>query len=127
MNNDEEQLATIKKPGEIEKISDEEFERRVLNIAQSKRDICWWAENFFRIVSLNVGLTKIKLYQKQKELLYSLVNNDRNIVLASRQVGKCVFKDARLTLRNKKTGKEETITIEQFFDRIAQKSNSITT
>jgi hypothetical protein len=33
MNNDEEQLATIKKLGEIEKISDEEFERRVLNIA----------------------------------------------------------------------------------------------
>ena len=122
MNNDEEQLATIKKPGEIEKISDEEFERRVLNIAQSKRDICWWAENFFRIVSLNVGLTKIKLYQKQKELLYSLVNNDRNIVLASRQVGKCVFKDTVITIRNKKTGITQNITIEDFFKLVAQQS-----
>lgn len=103
---DDEQLATIKKPGEIEQISSDEFERRVLNIARAKRDICWWAENFFRIVSLNVGLSKIKLYQKQKELLYALVNNDRNIVLASRQVGKCVFKDTSITVRNKKTHKE---------------------
>ena len=36
---DNEQLATIKKPGEIERVSNEEFERRVLNIAKSKRDI----------------------------------------------------------------------------------------
>ena len=119
---EEEQLATIKKPGEIENISNEEFERRVLNIAHAKRDICWWAENFFRIVSLNVGLTKIKLYQKQKELLYALVNNDRNIVLASRQVGKCVFKDSIITIRNKKTGITQNITIEDFFKLVAQKS-----
>ena len=118
---EEEQLATIKKPGEIENISNEEFERRVLNIAHAKRDICWWAENFFRIVSLNVGLTKIKLYQKQKELLYALVNNDRNIVLASRQVGKCVFKDTIITIRNKKTGITQNITIEDFFKLAAQK------
>lgn len=119
---DEQQLATIKRPGEIEKISNEEFERRVLKIAQAKRDICWWAENFFRIVSLNVGLTKIKLYQKQKELLYALVKNDRNIVLASRQVGKCVFKDSIITIRNKKTGITQNITIEDFFKLVAQQN-----
>lgn len=87
----------------------------MLNIAHSKRDICWWAENFFRIVSLNVGLTKINLYPKQKELLYTLVNNDRNVILASRQVGKCVFKDSIITIRNKNTGIVQNITIEDFF------------
>ena len=56
---EDEQLATIKKPGEIDRVSTEEFERRVRDIAKAKRDICWWAENFFRIVSLNVGLSKI--------------------------------------------------------------------
>lgn len=114
-----EQLATIKHPGEVEKISNEEFQRRVLNIARSKRDICWWAENFFRIVSLNVGLTKINLYPKQKELLYTLVNNDRNVILASRQVGKCVFKDSIITIRNKKTGIVQNIMIEDFFNHTA--------
>ena len=82
------ELASIKKPGDVEKVTKEEFETRIRNIAHSKRDICWWAENFFRIVSLNTGLTKIKLYPKQQDLLRALVNNDRSIVLASRQVGK---------------------------------------
>lgn len=123
--NDNEQLATIKKPGEIERISNEEFERRILTIAKCKRDICWWAENFFRIVSLNVGLTTIKLYQKQKELLQTLVKNDRNIVLASRQVGKCVFKDTIITIRNKKTGITQNITIEDFFKLAAKQQNTI--
>lgn len=80
----ETELASIKKPGEVEQVSKEEFEIRIRNIAHSKRDICWWAENFFRIVSLNTGLTKIKLYPKQRDLLKALVNNDRSIVLASR-------------------------------------------
>ena len=84
----ETELASIKKPGDVEQITKEEFETRIRNIAHSKRDICWWAENFFRIVSLNTGLTKIKLYPKQQDLLRALVNNDRSIVLASRQVGK---------------------------------------
>ena len=84
----ETELASIKKPGDVEQVTKEEFETRIRNIAHSKRDICWWAENFFRIVSLNTGLTKIKLYPKQQDLLRALVNNDRSIVLASRQVGK---------------------------------------
>lgn len=58
----EQQLATLKKPNEVEHISREEFEFRVKSIAHAKRDIGWWAENFFRIVSLNTGLGTIKLY-----------------------------------------------------------------
>lgn len=60
----DQELATVKKPNTVEKISKAEFERRVKIIAQSKRDIVWWAENFFRIVSLNTGLGLIKLYEK---------------------------------------------------------------
>lgn len=84
----EQELATIKKPGEVDKVSKEEFENRILTIAHAKRDIVWWAENFFRIVSLNTGLGVIKLYEKQKDLLRHFVNNDRCITLASRQTGK---------------------------------------
>ena len=86
-NNNE--LATIKKPNEpLEYSSREEFEQMIKDIAHAKRDIVWWAENFFRIVSLNTGLGIIKLYQRQKEMLYHLVKHDRSIVLASRQTGK---------------------------------------
>ena len=83
------ELATIKKPDQSENISKEEFERRITSIVHSKRDISWWAENFFRIVTLDKGLQVIKLYPKQKELLQFLIDNNRTIVLATRQAGKC--------------------------------------
>ena len=62
----EQELASIKKPNHVDRISREEFEFRIKSIAHAKRDIAWWAENFFRIVSLNTGLGVIKLYPKQK-------------------------------------------------------------
>ena len=69
MNIDEQQLATIKKPGEIERISDAEFQRRVLEIAKCKRDIVYFAEKYFRVINLDKGLHIIKLYDIQKEFL----------------------------------------------------------
>ena len=104
----------IKKPNFIERISDEEFQHRIKSIAHAKRDIAWWAENFFNIVTLDKGLQKIKLYDKQKELLKHMLDNDKSIVLSARQTGKCVFKDTYIKIRNKKTGKEQLITIEDF-------------
>ena len=59
---DENQLASIKKPNAVEKISKAELEARIRALANSKRDIIWWANNFFRIVTLDKGLTIIKLY-----------------------------------------------------------------
>jgi len=59
---EEEQLATIKKPGEIENISDAEFQRRILEIAKCKRDIVYFAEKYYRVISLDKGLHIIKLY-----------------------------------------------------------------
>ena len=115
-NNDE--LATLNKPNQlITARNKEEFEQMIMAIARSKRDIVWWAENFFRIVSLNTGLSIIKLYDKQKQMLRHLVENDRNIVLSSRQTGKCVQYDSHVKIRNKKTGQIETIEIGKLFDR----------
>ena len=81
-NND---LAT---EAEVDFCTREEAVARYQAILKSKRDIAWWAEHFFRIIPASGGLQTIKLYQKQKELLYQLVSENRNIVLASRQVGK---------------------------------------
>ena len=52
------------------------------------KDIVWWAENFFRIITLDKGLTTIKLYPKQKELLNFIVGNNRICLLSCRQTGK---------------------------------------
>ena len=95
MADDKEQLATIKKPGEVEHISDEEFERRALEIARCKRDIVHFAETYYRVISLDKGLHVIKLYDVQKEFLRFLVNNNKVICVSGRQQGKstiyCIY------------------------------------
>lgn len=113
-----EQLSHIKKVGETDRISKEEFEHRIAEIAACKRDICYFAEKYFRIISLDKGLHIIKLYEKQKELLRFFVNENRCLTLASRQTGKCVFKDSKITVRNRETGEIEELTIEEFYNRL---------
>ncbi len=87
-NNQPETGIGVKKANQIEYISKDEWEARIKAIAQSKRDIVWWAEQFFHIITLDKGLTKIKLYDKQKGLLKHITDNNRIVTLASRQTGK---------------------------------------
>ena len=85
---EEEQLATIKKPGIVEHLTKEQFEHRVCEIVKCKRDISYFAEKYFKIINLDKGLMTIKLYDKQKELLKYFVDEKRCIVLAARQSSK---------------------------------------
>ena len=119
--NENKQLSHIKKVGEIDNISREEFEFRIQEIARCKRDICYFAEKYFRIISLDKGLHIIKLYEKQKALLRFFVNENRCLTLASRQTGKCVVKDTKITVKNKKTGKIEELAIEKFYNKFSDK------
>jgi hypothetical protein len=50
----------------------------------------------------------------QYDMIDLMQNNDRAILLASRQMSKCVTKDAKITVRNDKTGEEMELTIEEF-------------
>lgn len=93
--NDNEELASIKKPGEVEQVSKEEFERRIREIAKCKRDIVYFAEHYYRVINLDKGLHIIKLYDVQKEFLKFLVDNNKVICCSGRQQGKstiyCIY------------------------------------
>jgi hypothetical protein len=43
-------------------------------------------------------------------------NSERSILLASRQMSKCVTGDSMITVRNDKTGQEMKISIEEFHE-----------
>jgi hypothetical protein len=60
----------------------------VKDLKKCKRNLLYFAENFFTIINLDRGREKIKLFACQKKVLRSLRDNRFNIVLASRQVGK---------------------------------------
>lgn len=68
-----------------------EFEYTTKQINQLKkaaRNLLYFAENFFYIVSLDEGRQKIKLHSAQKRALRKMRDNRFFILLASRQIGK---------------------------------------
>lgn len=119
-------LATIKKPNEpLGAKTREEFEEMILEIAKCKRDIVYFAENYYRVINLDKGLHVIKLYDIQKEFLRYLVKNDKVICCSGRQQGKCVFRNTKIKIRNKKTGEIQEIEIEKFYDLIKDIENNV--
>lgn len=52
----------------------------------------------------------------QHDMLDLMQNNERSILLASRQMSKCVTGDSMITVRNDKTSEEMEISIEEFHE-----------
>ena len=110
------ELSTIKKPGKTEFISKDEYYERVKEIVRCKKDIVYFAENYYRVVHPAKGLHIIKLYDVQKDFLRFLTGNNKVICVSGRQQGKCVFKNTIITIKNKKTGEKQQISMEKFFE-----------
>ncbi len=87
------------------------------DLKKCRKDIIYFAENFFYIVNLDKGKMKIPLYKYQKRILRSLRDNRYVITTASRQCGKCFLDDTMLTVRNKKTGEVMKISAGNFYNR----------
>lgn len=83
-----EELASIKKAGETEILTPEQFKERALELKRCREDILYFCRKYFKISSLGQGLITLDPYPKQEELLRFIQDNNRSIVCASRQVGK---------------------------------------
>ena len=60
----------------------------IKELKKCKKNILYFAENFFHIVNLDRGREKISLFKCQKRVLRTLRDNRFNVVLSSRQAGK---------------------------------------
>lgn len=87
-------------------------------IEKCKKDILHFAENYFYIVDPDEGKVLIPLFKYQKKLLKSFRKNRYNIVLSSRQSGKCFTGNTKIKIRNKTTGEIEEIEAEKFYNSI---------
>lgn len=65
----------------------------IKDIEKCKRNILYFAENFFYITNLDQGKIKIELHAYQKRILRSLRDNRFVILLSSRQSGKALALD----------------------------------
>lgn len=86
-------------------------------------DPVYWAEKYIKIVSVDHGVIPIKLYDFQKEIIESTLNNRRTIVLTGRQQGKCVKGDTLVNVKNKKSGEIYEIKIGAFHEWQQFKNN----
>lgn len=78
------ELSIIKRPGTVEYITKEQYQERVREIKKCKRDIVYFAENYYRVVHPAKGLHIIKLYDVQKDFLQFLQGNNKVICCSGR-------------------------------------------
>lgn len=62
----------------------------IKELSKCAKDITYFAENYFYIVTVENGKQKIPLYPAQKRIIKNLVKKRFNIVLSSRQAGKAL-------------------------------------
>lgn len=109
----------LKPPDAVEFMSPDEYRLFASEIVRCKKDINHYAENYFNIITQDKGKQIIKLFDRQKQLLKSFMDNDRVVVLSSRQTSKCVAGDTMVKLRNKKTGEIKEMPIGEFHQMVS--------
>lgn len=63
------ELASIKKAGEKEILTPQQFKELAREIKRCKNDVLYFCRKYFMIVSLKDGLTHLTPYPKQEQLL----------------------------------------------------------
>jgi hypothetical protein len=106
-----------KESGEF--ITKEEYDFRMREIAKCKRDIEYFADNYYKLINLDTGLTQMKMYGVQRGLLKHFTENNRAIVCSARQMGKCVRGNAKIKIRDKVTGEISKIEIGELYKQLA--------
>jgi hypothetical protein len=85
-------------------------DEEIVEIKKCKSDILYFADKYTYAMTDN-GIEKINLYPYQRKILRGMQYNKMSIVLASRQIGKCLSMTTIINIKNKKTGKIEETTI----------------
>lgn len=83
-------------------------------LEKCKEDPIYFIENYAKIVSLDKGVVPFKMFGYQKEFIETVHTSRKSLVKMGRQLGKCVGKDSKYTIRNNKTGEILEITAEEF-------------
>lgn len=114
-------IGGVKAPNSISYVTPEQAAFYAKELKRCKEDPIYFAEKYFTIISFK-GKEKIKLFEKQKEMLLSFLKNPFTICLSARQSGKCLDGSTSIVVRNKKTGEIKMKKIGEFYDELASQS-----
>lgn len=88
-------------------------EAEISELAKCANDIVYFAEKY-AVVMTDDGVQQVQLRDYQKKLLYDFQHNRFNVVLASRQMGKCSLYNTKIDIKDPH-GNKKTITIGELF------------
>lgn len=81
----------------------------IQDLIRCKNDPLYFIEKFVKVQHPTKGIMPMQLYEYQKRMLIAIHENKDTIVLASRQLGKCVLKDTKIVTIEKPTGIKKLI------------------
>lgn len=90
----------VKAKDDTQMVTREQAKFFARELKKCREDVVYFAEKYFYIVTWE-GKVVIKLFNKQKEMLKSFIDNKYNIVCAGRQQGKCLVADTKVLIKNK--------------------------
>ena len=99
----------LRKGNVVFEYTDEE----IAELARCASDIVYFAEKYAVVMTDN-GIQKVKLRGYQKTMLRNFQDNRFNIVLASRQMGKCFIHNTKVDIKDPQ-GNTKTIAMGEFF------------
>jgi hypothetical protein len=102
------------KPGIIRNLTQEQL----IEIAKCQKDVKYFANNYYKVVSNELGEHIIKLREFQYRLLDHYVGTRHDIVNSGRQSGKCVQFQQYVEILDINSGKIEKIEIGKFYKLI---------
>lgn len=103
---------SVKRPGEENEWTPE----LIKELKRCKEDILYFVK-YVKIISIDEGRIQFKPYKFQMDILKLIETEQMVAIKCARQNGKCLFKDTKIKIRNKKTGLTEEIEIEKFFNK----------
>lgn len=89
---------------------------QVAEVLRCRDDILHFFRNYIYIISLDEGRVLFNPYPFQEKLVSACQSNRFNIFTLARQSGKCIRKDSKIRLKNKKTGEIFEENIEKIFE-----------
>lgn len=99
-------------------------QEEVSEFIKCSQDPVYFAETYFKIITADGGIETLKLYDYQKEIISSYIDDRKMVINASRQIGKCQVFGSILNIRNKKTNEIIKISIGDFFQLIKDKNET---
>jgi hypothetical protein len=79
-------------------------------------DVEYFTEKYIKIVNIDRGLIPFDMYDYQRNMLKTFMNERFVITKMPRQSGKCLFINTSIKLRNKKTGEVVEMTVGEFYE-----------